>query len=166
MLSTDLVLLLNWIISGFIGLLFGILGGYATYRFEKKRDDLRWERKKLQMEMMWQQKLKELEIVFLKDERDRLRDELTRGVDNPIATITQLQKWDLYMNRKESEVAFYQAMQKIIMTCSDIHSKGISMEEIGDALTQWADKKILELKESRSDDISEDNIKVQSIDDK
>jgi len=94
----DWILSMNWIISGFIGLLFGIIGGWATYRFDRKRDDIAWEREKQRIQDEWQhqrellevqfnQKLAELETQLRREENERLRSTLLRGVDNPAEAI-------------------------------------------------------------------------------
>lgn len=120
----DWTILINWIVTGFIGLVFGIIGGYATYRYDRKRDELQWEREiaKLaqqwkheqeQMEIVWQQKLQELEIQFIREEQSRLRGELLRGIDNPsreIQIITQSIK------RVKQEVRLYCEMVSSLTT--------------------------------------------------
>lgn len=92
--SIDWSLFLNWIVTGIIGLVFGIIGGYVTYRLERKRDDLQWERERLklelqwkhdreQMELVWKQKVQELELQFVRQDQTRLRDEILMGLNNP-----------------------------------------------------------------------------------
>jgi hypothetical protein len=49
--TVDLIQLGNLIVSGFIGLVFGVIGGYATYRFQRHRDELQWEHEKEKLEM-------------------------------------------------------------------------------------------------------------------
>ncbi len=96
----DWVLSMNWVVSGLIGLVFGIIGGWATYRFDRKRDDLAWERDKQRIQDEWQhqkrlleaqfeQRLEELEAQLEREESERLRNTLLRGVDNPDEAIAR-----------------------------------------------------------------------------
>lgn len=99
----DWALIINWIVSGFIGLVFGIIGSWVTYRRDRNRDDIAWQREKQRFQEDWrhqkelseiqfEQKLKELELQFKREENERLRSTLLRGVDNPIETIDTLQR--------------------------------------------------------------------------
>lgn len=99
----DWALLIHWVTSGFIGLVFGIIGGWVTYRRDRTRDDIAWQREKQRFQEDWQhqkelleiqfeQRLKELELQFSREENERLRSTLLQGVDNPIATIDNLQR--------------------------------------------------------------------------
>lgn len=96
----DWVVSMNWVISGLIGLIFGIIGGWATYRFDRKRDDIAWERDKQRIQDEWQhqkkllesqfeQRLVELEAELKREESERLRSTLLRGVDDPAAAINR-----------------------------------------------------------------------------
>ncbi len=104
-----------WIVSGFIGLLFGVVGGYITYRLERKRDDIKWAREKEQleatwkhdkeqMELVWQQKLQELEIQFHRDEQIQLRQKLLNGTDNLHPVIEQLLKNRSILERNDADI--------------------------------------------------------------
>lgn len=99
--QVDWALLTNWIISGLIGLLFGLIGGWVTYRFDRNRDDIAWQREKQKIQDDWRhqkellevqfgQRLKELELQLKREENERLREALLKGVDNPIETIDTL----------------------------------------------------------------------------
>ncbi len=99
----DWILLTNWIISGFIGLVFGVIGGWVTYRGNRHRDDIAWQREKQKFQENWQhqkelleiqfeQRLKELELQLKREENERLRSTLLKGVDNPTETIVTLQR--------------------------------------------------------------------------
>ena len=70
----DGALILQWIVSGLVGLTFGVVGAWVTYRLNRKRDDLNWQRE--QRELLKQQ----------------LRKELLKGVDNPVEAIWTLRK--------------------------------------------------------------------------
>src|SRR5262245_50339060 len=88
------------VIPAVIGLIFGVIGGYMTHRFQRLRDDIQWEREKLKLEqqwqyereklnLLWQQKVQEMELQYLKEERNNLRSELAKGVNDP-QILTQL----------------------------------------------------------------------------
>jgi SOS-response transcriptional repressor LexA len=92
--GVDWGLLINWIVSGVIGLICGIGGGYVTYRLDRRRDDLQWQRERLkleeqwkhereQREAIWRLKLRELEMQYEQEQRENLRRELTKGLDDP-----------------------------------------------------------------------------------
>lgn len=113
----DWAILINWIVSGFIGLVFGILGGWVTYRRDRIRDDIAWQREKQQFQEDWQrqkelleiqfdQRLKELELQFSREENERLRNTLLKGVDNPIATIGNLQRARVELQRVELQMEY------------------------------------------------------------
>lgn len=135
--------LINWVVTGLIGLIFGVIGGYVTYRFDRKRDDLLWERERAkleqqwkhereQMELVWQQKLQELQIQFLRDEQTRLRGEILKGIDNPFEEIRILtqslevvkRKTELYtvMNMKMTKPML--ALLQLIQRLTEDHSAG------------------------------------------
>ncbi len=70
--SLDISTLVNWMVSGFIGLIFGLVTAWVTHRYQRKRDDIAWEREKEKLqeqfehekrllELQFQQRLKELE---------------------------------------------------------------------------------------------------------
>lgn len=114
--TVDWGLLVNWIITGAVGLVFGVIGGYATYRFDRKRDDLRWQREKLnlkdqweydkeQLEIAWKQKLQELEIQHQREQQTTLRKELTRGLDSPSRAIKAMSE--------ANSLRFYPVYEKI-----------------------------------------------------
>jgi hypothetical protein len=128
MYSIDWALLTNWIVSGLIGLLFGLVGGYFTYKLEQKRDDIKWQREKHQLKLEWQQKLQELEIKFLREDRVRLREELLRGVDNPSAEIAKFRAWAWDING--SEFSPQEEYFDIIFKCMELFAEGIPVSEI------------------------------------
>ena len=91
-MTIDWSILINWIISGLIGLIFGIAGAWATHRLDRKRDDITWEREKQKLEDNWQhekelleiqfkQKLAEIESQRLYEEKKKIREELLKGLD-------------------------------------------------------------------------------------
>ncbi len=139
----DWALLINWLVTGFIGLFFGVIGGYLTYRLERKRDDIRWAREKEQlelswkhdkeqMELIWQQKLQELEIHFLRDEQNRLRQDILKGIDNPRATIEQ------YIHNRESVLrqTNVEIIKSLIATGSISRSMIEQIEVLGKEITE------------------------------
>lgn len=112
----DWSLLANWTVPAFIGLVFGIIGGYVTHRFQRSRDDANWEREKFKLEqqwhqekermkIQWEQKLQELQIQFLRDDNNRLRSELAKGIDDP-KTISRIME---VRHRMENQFEFSMA---------------------------------------------------------
>ena len=150
----DWALLINWLVTGFIGLLFGVIGGYVTYRQERKRDDIKWAREKEQlelswkhdkeqMELSWQQKLQELEIQFIRDDQNKLRQELLRGIDNPRATIEQYIENQAVILRQSKVQMLKSLIENSAITASMIESLG--KELIEKFLETSADPKALEM---------------------
>jgi hypothetical protein len=89
----DWATLLNWIFSGLIALIFGIIGTWATYRFERKRDDIRWQRDKQQLEEQWNQKLREIELQLANQAKQERRDDIVKGLDDPARELQKLKEW-------------------------------------------------------------------------
>ncbi len=101
MLTIDTTILVNWIVSGFVGLIFGIISAWITYRYERKRDDAAWEREKEKLqqqfnhdiyllEMQHQQRIKEFETQLIEQKRESINKELLKGIDNPGREIEKL----------------------------------------------------------------------------
>ncbi|MEM4234688.1 MAG: hypothetical protein QXU75_06040 [Candidatus Methanomethylicaceae archaeon] len=99
----DIGTLVNWLVSGFIGLIFGIGSAWVTYRYQRRRDDIAWEREKEKLreqfehdkrmlEQQFQQRIKELEYQLSQQQSLRLREEILKGVDNPAKAIEELQR--------------------------------------------------------------------------
>ena len=99
--SIDISILINWIASGIIGLIFGIIGSWVAHRYDRKRDDISWEREKEKLqqqfkhdiellELQSQQRISELEKQLSEQQNLKIRDELTRGLDKPEETINNL----------------------------------------------------------------------------
>lgn len=72
MLQLDLPALMNLIISGIIGVILGLISGWATYRYQLKRDKIAWQREQENLE------------------KQAIREEIVKGIDNPKETIKQL----------------------------------------------------------------------------
>lgn len=101
--QVDWTLLINWTISGFIGLVFGVIGGWVTYQRDRHRDDIAWQREKQKVQEDWQhqkelleiqfeQRLKEHELQVAREENERLRSTLLQGIENPLETLDTLQR--------------------------------------------------------------------------
>ncbi|MBM3126575.1 MAG: hypothetical protein FJZ87_16145 [Chloroflexi bacterium] len=90
----DISTMPDLIISGFVGLLMGIIGSWVAHRFERKRDDIAWARESEKLKeqfnqekelltIQFQLKLKEMQLEEQRAGALQLRSELLRGVDNP-----------------------------------------------------------------------------------
>jgi len=101
MQQIDWVTVSTWIVSGLIGTTFGIVSTWATYRFERKRDLIAWEKERKQqlekfeheqkmLELQFQQRLVELDLNFKQERLQQLRIDLLRGIDNPHQAIENL----------------------------------------------------------------------------
>ena len=106
----DVSTTVNWIISGFIGLIFGIISAWITYRYARKRDDISWEREKgkLQqqfkhdkeiLELQSQKRIQELEQQLSQQQSSQLKEKLTEGLDNPDSAIKNLQRAEVQLKR-------------------------------------------------------------------
>ncbi len=105
MATIDFPTIINWIGSGFIGLIFGVVGAWVAYRYERKRDDISWEREKEKLqqqfthdrdilELQFQQRIIELEKQLSEQQRSQIREDLTKGLDKPEETINNLQRFE------------------------------------------------------------------------
>jgi len=108
MSTIDWPLLINWIVSGLIGLVFGVISAWIAYRYERKRDDIAWQREKEKLqqqhrhdqellEIQFEQKIKELEQQLTREQTSQLRERLIQGIDNPQKTIETLQHSQVYI---------------------------------------------------------------------
>ena len=80
----------NWLISGFIGLLFGVVGTLVTYKLNRRKDDIAWEREREKIKHQWQHDIELLERQLQEKREDENKADLTKGVDNAIDTIKNL----------------------------------------------------------------------------
>jgi len=101
--TIDIPTLVNWLATGFIGLFFGIIGAWVAYRYERKRDDIAWEREKEKLRQQfehekeslasqYQQKLEEMNQHVLQERELQIRNTLLRGVENPAATLANMER--------------------------------------------------------------------------
>jgi len=101
MTSFDTSAVINWVISGFIGLVFGIISAWITHRYQKERDSIAWEREKEKLRQQFEHELKMLEVQFqqrlveseqqaAQKQVSRVRDEILKGVDNPNKSLNEL----------------------------------------------------------------------------
>jgi hypothetical protein len=93
-MQIDVPTLMNWVISGCIGFFFGVALAWVRFRYERKRDDINWEREKAKLQqqfeqdkgllaLQFQQRINELERTSIEQKNLALREELVRGLDNP-----------------------------------------------------------------------------------
>lgn len=138
----DVSILVNWMISGLIGLCFGIIGAYVAHKLAKTRDDLQWEHEKLkleqqfkhdreQMEVVWQQKLEELKLQQTREDLARLRNDLYRGVDNPIPAIQSYTRTSNTL-RVESNLAW--TLYDELRMCRTMMASGAMNTQEGSAI--------------------------------
>jgi hypothetical protein len=101
MITIDIASLFNWIVMGLIGVFFGTISAWIAYRYERRRDDIVWEREKIKLHQQYeqekellalqnQQKVKELEEQIARQNSSEVRQELLRGLDNPDETVRKL----------------------------------------------------------------------------
>lgn len=125
--ALDTTAILNWIISGFIGLIFGGIGAWYTHRLQLKREKLSWQREieKLQVEkekekerlqerfeqekillkLQFQQKSYELEQQIALQQSSQIRAEILKGTDNPAEVISRFENYKrLISNLKPSDL--------------------------------------------------------------
>lgn len=97
--------LASWIVSGLIGVIFGAISAWVTFRLERRRDDIQWEREKSKLQAQHKHEKMLLELQFasgLKRIQDNLaalkkeavRADLLKGVDDPAQLIRELQRMD------------------------------------------------------------------------
>ncbi|HNE04759.1 MAG TPA: hypothetical protein PLT08_09595 [Anaerolineales bacterium] len=113
----DLTLLINWVTSGFIGLIFGLISASVTYRYEKKRDEKAWEREKEKIQLQFQhdrdmfeaevnQKIKELELQFQQRETEKIRQTLLAGLGNPSEVISRVERTNQIIKQEPKYVSY------------------------------------------------------------
>jgi hypothetical protein len=90
-MSIDVPALVNVLVSGLIGFLSGVASSWVAYRYQRKRDDIAWERELVMLhqqftheialrEREYAQRLKDLEEKLSREESDEIRRQLLRGV--------------------------------------------------------------------------------------
>jgi hypothetical protein len=103
MVPLHITSMMNWVIPGFIGLLFGFISAWATHRFQKERDSIAWEREKAKLREQFEYEKRLIEIQFEQrlieyvrqseqQQRNRIREEILKGVDNPQQALDALLK--------------------------------------------------------------------------
>jgi len=105
MTSIDIATLVNLIASGFIGFCFGAISTWLKYRYDRKRDDIAWEREK----------------------KKQLREELTRGLDNPKEVLRGLKI--LTEQLRERSKGFYQKYPADLLALPLLQKVRIMLEE-------------------------------------
>jgi len=121
----DMQLISNWIISGLIGLLFGIISAWVTHRYERKRDDISWEHEKVKlgqqfqqekelMELQFRQKLSDYERGISQQERDAIRSTLTKGLENPEKEIRVLERSQSQIMRGGSYSVSTDSLRRVV----------------------------------------------------
>lgn len=84
------------LITGLIGMFFGIISSYFSYRNERKRDELKWQHEKEMMKTQqqfakeqsaieWAHKFDEIEVKNYHEQISKLRRELINDIGNPSA---------------------------------------------------------------------------------
>lgn len=98
MSAIDVPTLINWIVAGFIGVVFGFSSAYFTYRLERRRDDLKWQRELEKLRMEFELKARQWQKEHDKERTeglsDRINSELTQGLDDPEKAIQSLRALD------------------------------------------------------------------------
>jgi hypothetical protein len=112
MISIDWTQIINWIVSGAIGLLFGVIGGYITYKFERKRDDIQWEREKLKLEQQWKQEREHSEITWQR----------------------KLEELELESERHRQELPYQELYQKRVEGITSIYNQLVDLEK---SISEW-----------------------------
>lgn len=104
----------NWIITGLLGVLFGTASGWVTYRYQRRQDDIKWEREKelrredwqreqekmkqqwereqAQLRQQWEHEMSLRALEVDEQKRSRFREELLKGTDDPLKAIADLQR--------------------------------------------------------------------------
>jgi len=140
----------NWIISGLIGLVFGIISAWVTHRYERKRDDISWQHEKEKLtqqfkqekelvEIQFQQRLLELEKTISIQTSKEIRMSLTKGLENPEKEIKNLDRarseirsggLQFRLNTDEHRMASRQLMNKAQEMRSAIQNADIAMANL------------------------------------
>ena len=79
MVVLDISKLIEWVVAGLVGFIFGVAGAWVAYRFERRRDDIAWSREREKLEARFEDEKALLELQF----RQRLR-ELEQQQQGPI----------------------------------------------------------------------------------
>lgn len=101
--------ILNWTISGLIGLFFGIISTWVTHRFQLKREKIAWEREKEKLneefeqeksllKLQFNQKLLELEHQFSQQRSHLIRAEILKGVEDAEESIRRIARYKKLLN--------------------------------------------------------------------
>jgi hypothetical protein len=141
MSAIDTSVLVNWVISGFIGLIFGVISAWVTYRYGLKRDDISWEREKTKLQQQFQhdrellkvqfeQRIQELEQQLAHQEQLQLREKLTQGIENANQTIENIQRSELRLTGRRIKISPEQ-----LLTIAALLAQAAS--QIEDLQRQW-----------------------------
>lgn len=102
MTSLDIPFIINTIFVAIVGSFFGgIVGAWVTHVYQRKRDDIAWEREKEKLkksfeherdmlELQFQQRLDELQKQLSQQQSAQLRNDILKGVDNPQRAINAI----------------------------------------------------------------------------
>jgi hypothetical protein len=101
MMQIDWPTLTNWVVAGLIGAVFGACGAWVTYRLERRRDNIAWERDRKKqldsfahesklLEKGFQQRLTEIEMQFRREDVMKTRQDLLKGIENPLEAVQVL----------------------------------------------------------------------------
>lgn len=107
--SSDVTTILNWIIPGIIGLIVGIISTFLAHRYQKERDRISWEREKEKLReqfqnekeiylLQYQLRLSELKQKSEEQQSSNLREQLTKGVDNPAKALNELRESEISLS--------------------------------------------------------------------
>jgi hypothetical protein len=167
-LTIDWATLVNWIISGLVGFIFGVIGTTLQHRLDRKRDDLAWQRKLEELQRQWEHenevRLKELLRQQEEKASERIRAELTTGLDTftqataeritihseryEIRRLPQdVEQWlRQYVTKEynnldvEQQVMMYQTLGQALEFMSQEQLEGLNQEKLERLLTDLSSK--------------------------
>lgn len=173
-MTIDTQTLTNWFVPAFLGLCIGVVTAWFAYRYERRRDDIAWEREKIKRREDWeqeletlrlqwakdeekvrqqleqeqqklrqqleherdlvilqsQQRLKEIEQQFLQQDRNRIREEILKGLDNPAKAIQDLEKTKNQLEQMRHDLArFDERKNELYRAFNSVRGFDIKYEE-------------------------------------
>ena len=85
----DWIILGNLIISAAVGAVFGILGAMVQYRFDRKRDDIAWERKKEELLLQWEHEQRENRNREMRADMDVIFEQARQSFDGTPSSLSE-----------------------------------------------------------------------------
>jgi len=152
MSQIDVPTLVNWIVTGVIGLVFGIVSASVVHRYQRRRDDIAWDREKLLQQQKFDQEKSQLQERFRHEragweagflerqrqavleaeqkKRNDLRAQLTSGVSDPAKAIRSIKQADrlIAIHDNVTPDSMRSSARSAVDVASELHRLAVELE--------------------------------------